>query len=91
MANNAEKIIKKIEISMKMENMPLTKEDKSQLKLCIKENRDINEVLQEIIIKHTYNTEIVSVRQRKEEPAIRTSLLYPLKSADWLFKIIRRL
>jgi hypothetical protein len=91
MANNVDKIIKKIEISMKMEKIPLTKEDKSRLKLCLKENKDINDILQEIIINHTYNTEIVSVRQHKEEPASKTSLLFPLKSADWLFKIIRRL
>ena len=91
MADNAEKIMKNIELSMKMEKISLTKDDKSRLKLCLKENKDINDVLQEIIIEHTYNTEIVSVRQHKEEAAIRTSLLYPLKSADWLFKIIRRL
>jgi len=89
--NNVEKIIKKIDLSMKMENMPLTKEDKSRLRRCLKEKEDINDTLQEIIINHTYNTEIVSVRQHKEKPASKTSLLFPLKSADWLFKIIRRL
>ncbi|WP_461246452.1 hypothetical protein [Treponema sp. R6D11] len=65
MTDNEEKIIKKIELSMRMENMPLTKEDKSRLKLCLKENKDINDVLQEIIINHTYNTEFVSVRKQK--------------------------
>jgi hypothetical protein len=65
MAGNTEKIIKNIELSMKMEKIPLTKEDKSRLKLCLKENKNINDVLQEIIINHTYNTEFVSVRKQK--------------------------
>jgi len=91
MANNVEKIIKNIELSMKMENIVLTKEDKSRLKRCFKEKNNINDVLQEIIINHSYNTKFVSVRKQKEEPASKMSLLFPLKSASWLFKIIRRL
>jgi len=65
MAKNVEKIIKKIEFSMRLENMPLTKEDKSYLRDCIKKNKDIGEVLQEIVINHTYNKEFVSVRKQK--------------------------
>jgi len=65
MANNVEKIIKKIEFSLKMENMLLSKKDKSYLKDCIKENKDIGEVLQEIVINHTFNKEFVSVRKQK--------------------------
>jgi hypothetical protein len=65
MADNAEEIIKKIALSMKMENMPLTKEDKADLRKCIKENGNINEVLQEIVIRYTYNTEYVTLRKQK--------------------------
>ena len=65
MANNVEKIIKKIEFSMGMENMPLTRKDKSHLRDCIKEKKDIGEVLQEIVISHTFNREFVSVRKQK--------------------------
>jgi len=91
MADNAEEIIKKIALSMKMENMPLTKEDKADLRDCIKENGNINEILEEIVIRYTYNTEFVTLRKHKEKPANKTSLLFPLNSAGWLFKIIRRL
>jgi hypothetical protein len=38
---------------MKMEDMPLTEEDKSRLRACFNGNKDINEVLQETIKKHT--------------------------------------
>lgn len=63
MADNLENIIKNIDYSMKMENIPLSEEDKSRLRNCIKENKDFYEILQEIVINHTYNTEYVSVRQ----------------------------
>jgi len=62
MTDNAEKIIKNIENSMKMENIPLSEEDIARIRLCISEKRDFYEVLQEIIINHTYNTEYVTVR-----------------------------
>jgi len=32
-----------------MEDMPLTEEDKSRLRICLNGNKDINEVLQETI------------------------------------------
>jgi len=63
MTGNVNDIIKNIESSMRMENIPLTDEDTSRLREYITENKDFYEVLQEIIIKHTYNTEYVSVRQ----------------------------
>jgi hypothetical protein len=66
MTDNAENIIKKIDFSMRMENMPLSKEDKSHLRGCIKENRDISEVLQEIVINHTFNKEFVSLRKKRK-------------------------
>jgi len=50
---NTENIIENIDFSMKMEDMPLTNEDKSRLKSCISGRIDINKVLLEIIEKHT--------------------------------------
>ena len=49
MAGNIENIIENIDFSMKMEDMPLTEEDKSRLRICLNGNKDINEVLQETI------------------------------------------
>ena len=53
MIENAENIIENIDFSMKMEDMPLTEEDKTRLRGCLNGNTDINEVLQETIKKHT--------------------------------------
>jgi len=52
MTENVEYIIDNIDFSMRMEDMPLTDEDKSRLLLCLNGSRDINEVLQETIQKH---------------------------------------
>jgi len=53
MVGNIENIIENIDFSMKMEDMPLTEEDKSRLRICLNGDIDINEVLQETIKKHT--------------------------------------
>ena len=53
MVGNVENIIENIDFSMKMEDMPLTEEDKSRLRICLNGNKDINEVLEETIKKHT--------------------------------------
>jgi hypothetical protein len=53
MTGNLENVIENIDFSMKMENMSLTEEDKSRLRICLNGNKDINEVLQETIKKHT--------------------------------------
>jgi hypothetical protein len=53
MVEDVENIIENIDFSMKMEDMPLTEEDKSRLRICLNGNKDINEVLQETIKKHT--------------------------------------
>jgi len=53
MVGNIENIIKNIDFSMKMEDMPLTEEDKSRLRICLNGKKNINEVLQETIKKHT--------------------------------------
>jgi hypothetical protein len=49
-----ENVIENIDFSMKMEDMPLTKEDKDRLKSCLTGEYDINVILQEIIKKHTF-------------------------------------
>ncbi|MCL2410714.1 MAG: hypothetical protein FWC97_03630 [Treponema sp.] len=54
MIANQEYIIENIDFSMKMEDMPLTEEDKIRLRVCLNGNRDVNEVLQETIKKHTF-------------------------------------
>jgi hypothetical protein len=52
MASEVENIIKNIDFSMKMEEMPLTEEDKVRLRNCINGKEDVNKVLQETIKKH---------------------------------------
>ena len=54
MDNNIENIIKNIDFSMKMEDMPLNKEDKNRLRDCLNGKNDINRVLKETIKKHTF-------------------------------------
>jgi hypothetical protein len=51
MVNNVENVIQNIDFSMKMENMPLTEEDKNRLRNCIME--DIVKALQETVKKHS--------------------------------------
>jgi hypothetical protein len=50
---NMEYIIENIDFSMKMEDMPLTNEDKNRLKNCLNGKNDIYMVIQETIKKHT--------------------------------------
>jgi len=40
-------------LRMKMENMPLTEEDKIRLRNCINGKADIHKILQETIKRHT--------------------------------------
>jgi hypothetical protein len=53
MATDVENIIQNIDFSMKMEDMPLTEEDKNRLRNCIIGKDDIVKVLQETIKKYT--------------------------------------
>lgn len=53
MDKNVENIIANIDFSMKMEDMPLTEDDKYRLRNCITGKTDINTVLQETIKKYT--------------------------------------
>jgi len=54
MDDNIENIIKNIDFSMKMEDMPLTNDDKNRLRNCLNGKDDIYKVLQETIKKHTF-------------------------------------
>jgi hypothetical protein len=53
MANNVENIMENIDFSMKMEDMPLTEQDKSRLRNCLTGKEYINKVLQATIKKNT--------------------------------------
>ena len=53
MEYNMEYIIENIDFSMKMEDMPLTIEDKNRLRGCLSGQYDISKILQETIKKHT--------------------------------------
>jgi len=63
MASEIEKIIKDIDLAMRKEKILLTKEDKSRLKLCLKEKKDIQDIIQEIVIKHSFNEDYVLYRK----------------------------
>ena len=54
MNSKIENTIENIDFSMKMEDLPLTKEDKNRLRNCLNGKEDINKVLQETIKKHTF-------------------------------------
>jgi hypothetical protein len=53
MAYDMENIIENIDFSMKMEDMPLTNEDKTRLRDCLSGTADVDKILQEVIKKHT--------------------------------------
>ena len=44
MVENMENIIENIDFSMKMEDMPLTEEDKSRLRICLNGNKIIKRI-----------------------------------------------
>ena len=48
-----EKTIRDINLSMSMENMPLTEQDKTRLRDCLTGKTDIHEVLRQTIRRHT--------------------------------------
>ena len=52
MTDKVENIIENIDFSMRMEDMPLTEEDKARLRICLNGKKDINDVLQETIKRH---------------------------------------
>jgi predicted pyridoxine 5'-phosphate oxidase superfamily flavin-nucleotide-binding protein len=54
MVYDVENVVENIDFSMKMEDMPLTNEDKNRLRNCLNGTVDVDKILQEIIKKHTY-------------------------------------
>ena len=48
-----EKTIRDIDFTMTMEDMPMTEQDKERLRNCMTGNTDINEVLRQVIARHT--------------------------------------
>jgi hypothetical protein len=53
MANDVENIIENIDFSMKMENMPLTEQDKSRLRNCLTEKKMLIKFYRKPLKKHT--------------------------------------
>jgi hypothetical protein len=53
MVYDVENVVENIDFSMKMEDMPLTDEDKNRLRNCLNGMVDIDKILQEVIKKHT--------------------------------------
>jgi ABC-type sugar transport system ATPase subunit len=53
MLYDTENVIENIDFSMKMEDMPLTNDDKKRLRDCLNGTVDIDKILQEVIKKHT--------------------------------------
>jgi hypothetical protein len=53
MLYDTEYVIENIDFSMKMEDMPLTNDDKNRLRDCLNGTVDIDKILQEVIKKHT--------------------------------------
>jgi hypothetical protein len=53
MIYDVENVVENIDFSMKMEDMPLTDEDKNRLRDCLNGTIDFEKILQEVIRKHT--------------------------------------
>jgi hypothetical protein len=54
MLYDMENIVENIDFSMAMEDMPLTDKDKNRLRDCLNGIIDVDEILQEVIKKHTF-------------------------------------
>jgi hypothetical protein len=53
MLYSVENVVKNIDFSMKMEDMPLTDEVKNRLRDCLTGTVDVDKILQDVIKKHT--------------------------------------
>ena len=53
MIYDMENIVENIKFSMTMEDMPLTDEDKERLRKCLNGTTDVDEILRNVIKKHT--------------------------------------
>ena len=54
MVYDMENVVKNIDFSMTMEDMPLTNEDKKRLRDCLNGKVDVDEILREVIKKHSF-------------------------------------
>jgi hypothetical protein len=52
MIYDVENVVENIDFPMKMEDMPLTDEDKNRLRNCLNGTVDIDKILREVIQKH---------------------------------------
>ena len=48
-----ERIVKQVDSSMAMEGMPLTHEDRSRIETCLNNPSVLNEMIAELLKKHT--------------------------------------
>ena len=53
-----EKTIRDINLSMSMENMPLTEKDKNRLRDCLTGKADVHEILRQTIKRHTKDQQL---------------------------------
>lgn len=53
---DVEKIVKEVNGTMSMEGMPLKKEDKDRIRLCLTDKVSFGEMKRKIIEKHTVRT-----------------------------------
>jgi retron-type reverse transcriptase len=53
MVFDIENVVENIDFSMKMEDMPLTEDDKNRLRNCLSGKSDIQKIIEETIQKHT--------------------------------------
>jgi len=56
MNNDSEYIIGNIDFSMSMEDMPLTAENKEEMRKCIDGKIDLDKLIAETVNKYTVNT-----------------------------------
>jgi hypothetical protein len=61
MVYDMENVIENINFSMAMEDMPLTNEDKNRLMDCLNGTVNVDEILQEVIKRHTLELREMSV------------------------------
>ena len=48
-----EKIVIEVDSSMAMEGLPLTEEDKNRIKYCLENPNTVDQLIQELLQKHT--------------------------------------
>lgn len=48
-----EKVISEVDSSMSMEGMPLSNEDKDRIRICLANPTELNDIISDLIKKHT--------------------------------------